>query len=376
MLTEKNEIMSLIAAAAIGAGGMLGSGAMGAFSQGAQNRKDRQWQEHMQKAQWQAQEYFMDKQNKMNRENAKLEWDLYSSPIAQRRAMEAAGINPFAPEGSSIQPGPTSVSGVDQGSSAGVPAGNQPAPLSHLQPAFVEATNALMDAKMKEAQIKKVNAETLGVQLSNRAKENENSLFDLVAADKYEQYLSNHFNRKRLEYEDTIKELRFQMEQGENMAVILDKLSNVVDNLASAAKTDADRLWVDKVNQSIVDLNEANAGAADASARLSGALADTEDDLREGRVTERNILNRLQTANADAAEFENVLKALNLDDPKSLPAVFSRIFRGKSNSTLLDASRQSLLTQAVERRMASLGTPVKAWFDPVSGNFRFEYLDK
>lgn len=329
----------LLGAAAIGGGMNMVSGAIGAGFQAAQNRKNQQWQEHMQKAQWQAQEYFMGKQNEMNRENAEWSYSKFDSPAAQRAAMEAAGMNPFAANGSAIQPGASSSSpSVDQGSSGSVPPANFPSPWDNIQPAFAQAANLFMDAKMKQAQIRKTNAETLGVELRNRAQENENSLFELYAADKYEQYLSNHFNRKRAEYEDTIKELRFQMEQGENMAVVLEKLSQVVNNLASAAKTDADRLWLDELNKSLVDLRKSQAGAADASAGLAKAQTETEDQLRPERLKEL-------IANSRNTRLKNILQSVEVQ----------RILDGTDRVTSMFGFIDKLVTETPRQTLRAFG---------------------
>lgn len=253
----------------------------------------------------------MDRQIQDTKDLTEYMYNRYDSPAAQRKAMEAAGINPFAAEGSSIQPGAASASGPDQPSGGTAPLPNQESPWSNIQPAFAQSANMMMDAYMKEAQIKKINAETLGVQLSNKAQENENSIFDLVRGEKYEQYLSAHFNRKLRQYDDQIKELRFQMEQGANQAEIFEKLSKVVDNLASAARTDADRIFIEETKDSVIELNKAKAKEANARARLSDAQTETENGMR--KLNQALTRNQIVAAMHEAG-IKEIEKMHNLSD--------------------------------------------------------------
>lgn len=283
----------------VGAGGNIAAAAIGAGFQAAQNRKDRQWQEHMQKAQWQAQEYFMDKQNKMNQEN----YLKYQSPAALRAQNEAAGINSFAPDGSSIQPG--SMPGVDQGSSGSVPGGNQPSPGAAIQPAFAQAANTILDAQFKQAQIDKANAEAERIRAETIAQNNQNSLFPLVQAGMENDNLSKKYQAALAEFNAANAQYRLELEAGKITAETQLALDRSKEALAKAAKTDSDRAWNDSINQSIVDLNKAKAGEAGANAGLAAAKTKTEDQLRDSRV-------RLSKAQATNWLMENRHKIVKI----------------------------------------------------------------
>lgn len=282
MSVKRGLFLSFIGDASIagiaGAGGNIAAAAIGAGFQAAQNRKDRQWQEHMQKAQWQAQEYFMDKQNKMNQEN----YLKYQSPAALRAQNEAAGINSFAPDGSSIQPG--SMSGADQGSSGSVPGGNQPSPGAAIQPAFAQAANTILDAQFKQAQIDKANAEAERIRAETIAQNNQNSLFPLVQAGMENDNLSKKYQAALAEFNAANAQYRLELEAGKITAETQLALDRSKEALAKAAKTDSDRAWNDSINQSIVDLNKAKAGEAGANAGLAAAKTETEIQLRPGQV--------------------------------------------------------------------------------------------
>ena len=374
MSVKRGLFLSFIGDAAIagiaGAGGNIAAYAIGAGFQAAQNRKDRQWQEHMQKAQWQAQEYFMDKQNKMNQEN----YLKYHSPAALRAQNEAAGINSFAPDGSSIQPG--SMSGVDQGSSGSVPGGNQPSPGSAIQPAFAQAANTLLDAQFKQAQIDKANAEAERIRAETIAQNNQNSLFPLVQAGMENDNLSKKYQAALAEFNAANAQYRLELEAGKITAETQLALDRSKEALAKAAKTDSDRAWNDSINQSIVDLNKAKAGEAGANAGLAAAKTETEDQLRDLRAEEIELGNLIAGVNYDQAEFDAAVKRAGLNDAKSYADALSRLFVNGAkllHGDITEVKRNAAL-RAFERSMRAQGTPVRAWYE--DGQVRFEYIDK
>lgn len=354
----------------VGAGGNIAASAIGAGFQAAQNRKDRQWQEHMQKAQWQAQEYFMGKQNEMNQEN----YLKYQSPAALRAQNESAGINSFAPDGSSIQPG--SMAGVDQGSSGSVPGGSQPSPGAAIQPAFAQAANTILDAQFKQAQIDKANAEAERIRAETIAQNNQNSLFPLVQAGMENDNLSKKYQAALAEFNAANAQYRLELEAGKITAETKLALDRSKEALAKAAKTDSDRAWNDSINQSIVDLNKAKAGEAGANAGLAAAKTKTEDQFRDLRAEEIELGNLIAGVNYDQAEFDAAVKRAGLNDAKSTADALSRFFvnGGKLlNSDITEAKRNAAL-RAFERNMRAQGTPVRAWYE--GQQVRFEYIDK
>lgn len=374
MSVKRGLFLSFIGDASIagiaGAGGNIAAAAIGAGFQAAQNRKDRQWQEHMQKAQWQAQEYFMDKQNKMNQEN----YLKYQSPAALRAQNEAAGINSFAPDGSSIQPG--SMPGVDQASSGSVPGGNQPSPGAAIQPAFAQAANTILDAQFKQAQIDKANAEAERIRAETIAQNNQNSLFPLVQAGMENDNLSKKYQAALAEFNAANAQYRLELEAGKITAETQLVLDRSKEALAKAAKTDSDRAWNDSINQSIVDLNKAKAGEAGANAGLAAAKTETEDQLRDLRAEEIELGNLIAGVNYDQAEFDAAVKRAGLNDAKSYADALSRLF--VNGAKLLHGGitevKRDVALRSFERSMRAKGTPVRAWYE--DGQVRFEYIDK
>lgn len=93
------------AATALGIGAILGgaSSAGSAISSGGLNRKNRRWQEKMYNLQVTQRREDAQAQYERMKDYASWAYNKFESPVAQRAAYAAAGVNPFV-EGSALQP--------------------------------------------------------------------------------------------------------------------------------------------------------------------------------------------------------------------------------------------------------------------------------
>lgn len=166
--------------------------ALGNYFAARQQAKDNAAQRRFQKEMWENQARYnaqmMERQNEMTLENQEIAWEKYDSPVAQRRAMSAAGMNPFV-EGSSLQPG------VSSGQPGASPASASLATPPPIGSSKYEAMMAMGDAvgkslllsadiELKKSEARKNNAAAEG-------QENVNKVFDIDRENKIRDSVAN-----------------------------------------------------------------------------------------------------------------------------------------------------------------------------------------
>lgn len=289
---------------ALGIGALLGGAASAgsAVSAGSLNRKNRKWQEKMYNLQVTQRREDTQAQYERMKDYAFWSWNRFESPIAQRSAMEAAGINPFV-EGPVIQPMGTPQGNVSQADGGSVPSqgpySNNPmsnimAGASSLREAAlqgVQAENIQAQTELTNANRLKVQAETIGINKSNE-------ILDIVKGIKDNELLSSGFRATMDKIAAQYAEVNAIADVNEKSARIQELNERAAKEAAEAAKTDSDRL----ISQYMADANkravEAQANLANAQAKTEGvkqtnlaadtdykkALTDTENALREGKI--------------------------------------------------------------------------------------------
>lgn len=277
-----------------GAGSLLGSG-ISAASGGNMNRKNRLWQEMMYKKQLKDQRENAKMQWQENRDYAQWSYDKFESPVAQRAAYKAAGVNPFV-EGSVLQPMGATQGNASAPDSGSVPSGGpyQNNPGSAIQGGFqglqgsamqiVQAQNIQAQTELTNATRMKTLAETVGI-------ENQNSLFQYVKAAAESDLLSKKFKNIMLEVEARFAEVKAISDLAERKAKIAEIWSEYEKNLSQAAKNDADRVTVEQTRKFVVAQEEAKVDLIEAQTDTEGAK---QDNLRSGAG-----LNRAQTETED-----------------------------------------------------------------------------
>lgn len=289
---------------ALGIGALLGGAASAgsAVSAGGLNRKNRKWQEKMYNLQVTQRREDAQAQYERMKDYASWAWNHFESPTAQRSAMEAAGINPFV-EGSVIQPMGTPQGNVSQADGGSVPSQGPYSnnPMSNIMAgasSLREAALQGVQAENIQAQTEYTNAQRLKTIAETKGIENSNSLFEFVRSAAESDALSKRFKAKIDQVNAEFAEIKAIQDSAERDARIAELWSREENNLAQAAKTDADRLTVETLRDGMKRLQDANienveARTATEGAKKSNLAADTdykqalkrtEDDLREGRI--------------------------------------------------------------------------------------------
>ena len=296
---------ALVTSAIIGGAAALGSAGASAISAGKMNRRavkyataENQRQRAFQKEYAQ---YLSELEAKQNQEY----WNKYNSPSAQRIARMKAGMSPFADE-SGVQ-----AMGVDAGSYSGSSPSSQPFTqpggnvMSPLSPAFASGVQQVLSARQAEANIQLTSANTAKTQAETIKTQQENSLFAFTKAAAESDALSKQFKAKVAEVESQFAEAQ-ALDLAERNARIESIWAQAKNLLASAAKSDADRLYLDFMK----DANRANVQSQTAlnqsQAALSQAQTVTEDELRRlrkaltqsqiGEITQKVRESRVLTA--------------------------------------------------------------------------------
>lgn len=297
---------ALVTSAIIGGAAALGSAGASAISAGKMNRRavkyataENQRQRAFQKEYAQ---YLSELEAKQNQEY----WNKYNSPSAQRIARMKAGMSPFADE-SGVQ-----AMGVDAGSYSGSSPSSQPFTqpggnvMSPLSPAFASGVQQVLSARQAEANIQLTSANTAKTQAETIKTQQENSLFAFTKAAAESDALSKQFKAKVAEVEAQFAEAQALTDLVERNARIESIWAQAKNSLASAAKSDADRLYLDFMK----DANRANVQSQTAlnqsQAALSQAQTVTEDELRRlrkaltqsqiGEITQKVRESRVLTA--------------------------------------------------------------------------------
>lgn len=278
---------------ALGIGAILGgaSSAGSAISSGGLNRKNRKWQEKMYNLQVTQRREDAQAQYERMKDYASWAYNKFESPIAQRSAMQAAGINPFF-QGSSIQPMGTPQGNVSQADGGSVPSQGpyQNNPMSNIMAgasSLREAALQGVQAENIQAQTEYTNAQRLKTIAETKGIENSNSLFEFVRSAAESDALSKKFAAKIKQVESEWAEIKAIQDADERDARIAELWSREEKNLADAAKTDADRLTVDTLRDGMKRLQDAQIENVEAQTETEGAkksnleaLTDTENELR------------------------------------------------------------------------------------------------
>lgn len=289
---------------ALGIGALLGGAASAgsAVSAGGLNRKNRKWQEKMYNLQVTQRREDAQAQYERMKDYASWAYNKFESPIAQRSAMQAAGINPFF-QGSALQPMGTPQGNVSQADGGSVPSQGpyQNNPMSNIMAgasSLREAALQGVQAENIQAQTEYTNAQRLKTIAETKGIENSNSLFEFVRSAAESDALSKRFKAKIDQVNAEFAEIKAIQDSAERDARIAELWSREENNLAQAAKTDADRLTVETLRDGMKRLQDAQIGNIQAQTETEGAkqtnlaadtdykkaLKSTEDALRDGRV--------------------------------------------------------------------------------------------
>lgn len=311
---------------ALGIGAILGgaSSAGSAISSGGLNRKNRKWQEKMYNLQVTQRREDAQAQYERMKDYASWAYNKFESPVAQRAAYAAAGVNPFV-EGSALQPMSTPQGNVSQADGGSVPSQGPYSnnPMSNIMAgasSLREAALQGVQAENIQAQTEYTNAQRLKTIAETKGIENTNSLFDFVRSAAESDALSKRFKAKIDQVNAEFAEIKAIQDSAERDARIAELWSREENNLAQAAKTDADRLTVETLRDGMKRLQDANIENVKSQTETEGAkqknlaadtdykqaLKRTEDALRDGRV------------NLTDAQAREVLSAAGLNDTKNV----------------------------------------------------------
>lgn len=308
--------MSVTAAIIAGAATAAAAGT-NAIAQGKLNRKNRKWQEKMYNKQVADRRADAEAQAQRQKELAEWAYARFDSPFAQRAANAAAGINPFV-EGSSIQPAQVNPGSAQSAQGGDVPGSGpyQMNPMSALQSGVSSIfQNAMLDRQLKnaDADIALKDAQRVKTLADAQGQTNENSLFEFAKSAAESDALSKRFrvelDKVNAEFAQTFAEADISQRK----ALLQEIWSRVKNNLAQAARTDADRLTVDmlrdfqlKALDAGISLTEAQTSATQAQTGLTQAQTETENQLRKLRkslthnqineITQRIRASRVVTA--------------------------------------------------------------------------------
>lgn len=337
---------------ALGIGALLGgaSSAGSAIASGSMNRKNRQWQEKMYKQQVADQRENAQWQWNQSRDYAQWSYDKFESPSAQRAANKAAGINPFF-DGSAIQS-----MGATQGAGSAPESGSVPShgpyqnnPMSNIQAGASSLREAAMQnvqAQNIQAQTDYTNAQRLKTMAETKGLENANSLFDIVKATAESDLVSKRFRNVLDEVQARLAEANAVADLDQKRAKVAEIWSQYESNLASAAKTDADRMTVEllrdgqkRMQEAAISTSDAQTANLNADTDLKRALSDTENALRSGKV-------KIQQSDAQRIiqdAFGSKLK--NIEIAEQLARVMSGTDRSSSLYSVLDKAIESFGTR-------------------------------
>lgn len=347
--------MSVTAAIIAGAATAAAAGT-NAIAQGKLNRKNRQWQEKMYNLQVKQRREDAEMQAQRQKELAEWAYTKFDSPAAQRAANRAAGINPFV-EGSTIQPAQ-----VNPGSSQAAQGGDVPGsgpyqmnPMSALQSgASSIIQNAMLDRQMKnaDADIALKDAQRIKTLAEAQGQTNENSLFEFAKSAAESDALSKRFRVELDKVNAEFAQAFAEADSAQRKALLQEIWSRVKNNLAQAARTDADRLTIDTLR----DLQAKSLGAgislAQAQTSATQAQTETENALREGRVSLTDAqadqvlsMAGLNDVKRDREKYETFLRLLDIDDASNGAEFAQRIVRqllGRMNADLSDYKRKMI----------------------------------
>lgn len=310
---------SLLSGIISGGAGLIGSG-INAWAQAKQNKLNREFQaEEAEKArQFNAEEAALNRQFQHDETQLERQWSLdmwnmtneYNSPIEQLKRGQAAGLNPNA-----IIAGMNGVNSAGQlqssapsGSAANGPAAsgiNAPAPMVDLQGAANAGVQSFWNAKMNEAQIQNLNAdsglkteqtntERVNQDQINQAIENNKAEYDLILKKIEEAGLNNDYLKQTLES-------RVNRTKLEN-----DQINQVIINLQQEYKKMEQEIEESKANQSLIEQKVEESKAQEDLLKKQGAKTDVETGILEQQFTVESI----------KAAIANATGITNFSDPE------------------------------------------------------------
>lgn len=354
--------MSVTAAIIAGAATAAAAGTS-AIAQGKLNRKNRKWQEKMYNKQVADRRADAEAQAQRQKELAEWAYAKFDSPAAQRAANRAAGINPFV-EGSTIQPAQVNPGSAQSAQGGDVPGSGpyQMNPMSALQSgASSIIQNIMLDRQMKnaDADIALKDAQRIKTLAEAQGQNNENSLFEFARSAAESDALSKRFRAELDKVNAEFGRAVAEADLSQRKALLQEIWSRVKNNLAQAARTDADRLTIDtlrdlqaKALEAGISLTEAQTSATQAQTGLTKAQTETENALRQGRVkltdaqaNEVLSIAGLNNVKQDREKYEMFLRLLDIDDASSGAEFAQRIIRqlfGRMNADLSDYKRKML----------------------------------
>lgn len=237
-------------------------------------------------------------QRKMTKEN----WDKYNSPLAQKIAMKAAGINPYF--------GDSSIGGMQMSSDASSPnLQDAPNPLGE----FASNIQAGASSLFQMGETKRVNDSIIELNKANARKadadaqgqENENSIFDITT----EIRTLSRDNSKLLKLANEIDLKYKDAKNAEELRLLKQHVANaIVEGHVSAAQRDVLDRTVDKLDAEIRNL--------DASTNKSIAETQTENvtrGLKTREMVERTLNLVENTRSMKRKDALNAIDALRRD---------------------------------------------------------------
>ena len=315
--------MSVTAAIIAGAATAAAAGTS-AIAQGKLNRKNRRWQEKMYNKQVADRRADAEAQAQRQKELAEWAYTKFDSPAAQRAANAAAGVNPFV-EGSSIQPAQVNPGSAQPAQGGDVPGSGpyQMNPMSALQSgASSIIQNAMLDRQMKsvDADIALKDAQRIKTLAEAQGQTNENSLFEFARSAAESDALSKRFRAELDKVNAEFARAIAEADIAQRKAILQEIWSRVENNLAQAARTDADRLTIDalrdlqvKALSAGISLTEAQTSATQAQTGLTQAQTETENELRKLRksLTQNQINEITQKIRASRVVTAEGIERLN-----------------------------------------------------------------
>lgn len=339
--------MSVTAAIIAGAATAAAAGT-NAIAQGKLNRKNRQWQEKMYNKQVADRRADAEAQAQRQKDLAQWAYTNFDSPAAQRAANAAAGINPFV-EGSAIQPAQVNPGSAQAAQGGDVPGSGpyQMNPMSALQSgASSIIQNAMLDRQMKnaDADIALKDAQRVKTLAEAQGQTNENSLFEFAKSAAESDALSKRFRVELDKVNAEFAQAFAEADISQRKALLQEIWSRVKNNLAQAARTDADRLTVDTLRDlqakslgAGISLTEAQTSATQAQTGLTQAQTVTEG-ARKRNLDSQTSLNRHQISKVLTevrrlgidirdAEYDLLLRELEVQPVNSVAGLVDRLGR-------------------------------------------------
>lgn len=339
--------MSVTAAIIAGAATAAAAGT-NAIAQGKLNRKNRRWQEKMYNKQVADRRADAEAQAQRQKELAEWAYTKFDSPAAQRAANAAAGINPFV-EGSTIQPAQVNPGSAQPAQGGDVPGSGpyQMNPMSALQSgASSIIQNAMLDRQMKnvDADIALKDAQRVKTLAEAQGQTNENSLFEFAKSAAESDALSKRFRAELDKVNAEFAQAFAEADISQRKALLQEIWSRVKNNLAQAARTDADRLTIDTLRDlqakslgAGISLTEAQTSATQAQTGLTQAQTVTEGARKRNLDSQtslnrhqiRKVLTEVRRLGVDIrdAEYDLLLRELEVQPVNSVAGLVDRLGR-------------------------------------------------